>query len=255
MVVASNHEPGASHCQALQAAGFHPELSSHAHAAPGCHPEFVEGSQFCRAIAAHDSGVSRTRLSPVANAENDGKRGACPTISPPSYAAAVLDCHLPACNGSCPLRQYQCSAPVLVITARGATDTPVKCLERGAADFLLRPFADWELPVRVRALKRWPRVLRVGDVTLDQSSRIVQRSGQNLKLAPREVQLLEVLMKEPGKVFSRKELATAAWGYQIKPNTNVVDVNIARLRAKLDTDFEKRLIHTVHWKGYKIEAE
>jgi DNA-binding response OmpR family regulator len=182
-----------------------------------------------------------------------------------SRAVMVLDLMLPLMTGLevCQaLRAARVSLPILMLTALGTTQDRVAGLRMGADDYLVKPFAFDELLARIEALgRRSPtlappqdRVLSVADLVLDRATVEVSRSGRPLTLTARELALLELLMSAPGRVFSRERILSNVWGVDEDPLTNVVDVFIRRLRAKVDGGGEPPLIQTVRGIGYRIAA-
>lgn len=191
----------------------------------------------------------------------DGERAIEFALSAP-YDAIILDILLPKKDGfgvCAELRRRGLRTPILMLTARGAVEDRVRGLDTGADDYLMKPFAFAELLARVRALLRRPAValptlLQVGDLTLDSVTRRVERAGRPIELTPREFSLLELLMRHPGQVLSRTQIAEHVWNYNFFHQSNVVDVYVRYLRRKIDDGFQPRLIHTVRGAGYKIEA-
>lgn len=191
----------------------------------------------------------------------DGERAIEFALSAP-YDAIILDILLPKKDGfqvCAELRRRGLRTPILMLTARGAVEDQVRGLDAGADDYLMKPFAFAELLARVRALLRRPAValptlLQVGDLTLDPVTRRVERAGRPIELTPREFSLLELLMRHPGQVLSRTQIAEHVWNYNFFHQSNVVDVYVRYLRRKIDDGFQPRLIHTVRGAGYKIEA-
>jgi DNA-binding response OmpR family regulator len=169
----------------------------------------------------------------------------------------VVDVGLPGINGFellRRLREQHLASRVLLLTGRSAVEDRVTGLQLGADDYLPKPFAMRELVARVRALgRRYPEepviCLRVGDVTLDLSTHDVHRNTQRIELSPRELMLLKVLMREPGRVFTRTELCERVWEHAHEYDTKLVEVFIGRLRKKLG---EPSLIHTIRHVGYTI---
>src|SRR6266581_1162468 len=148
--------------------------------------------------------------------------------------------------------------PVLFLTALGGVEDRVSGLNAGGDDYLVKPFAFSELVARVAALGRRPRAaaaetrLQVHDLELDLLSRTVRRCGQPIELQPREFRLLEYLMRHAGQIVTRTMLLEHVWEYHFDPQTNVIDVHISRLRAKIDKGFERPLLHTIRGAGYMI---
>jgi two-component system OmpR family response regulator len=158
------------------------------------------------------------------------------------------------------LRGLGKKTPVLVLSALSALDERVRGLKAGGDDYLTKPFAFSELAARAEALVRRSRpgpairTLQVADLKLDLASRHVERGGRPVALQPREFRLLAYLMSHPGQVLTRTMLLEAVWDYQFDPQTNVIDVQVSRLRGKLDAGGAPPLIHTVRGIGYRIAA-
>jgi len=180
------------------------------------------------------------------------------------HDVAVVDRMLPQRDGLSIVREMRSAGratPVLVLSALGDVDDRVEGLRAGGDDYLVKPFAFAELSARLEALTRRhdaetpPTVLRVADLEMDLLKRTVHRGGQLVRLQPREFRLLEFLMRHAGQVVTRTMLLEGVWDYHFDPQTNVIDVHISRLRAKVDKDFEPPLIHTVRGAGYKLATE
>src|SRR2546427_9174723 len=177
------------------------------------------------------------------------------------FDAIVLDIMLPGRDGLSLLRQLRerkNATPVLLLSARGEVNERVEGLNLGADDYLPKPFVIAELVARVRALGRrggesTPTVLRVADLTLDTISRQAQRDGTTIELTAREYRLLEFLMRSAGRICGRMAILETVWDYDFDPGSNLVDVNVMRLREKIDADFEPKLLHTVRGIGYVIK--
>ncbi|MEO8545786.1 MAG: response regulator transcription factor [Burkholderiaceae bacterium] len=156
------------------------------------------------------------------------------------------------------LRNLGKSTPVLVLSALSALDDRVDGLKAGGDDYLTKPFAFAELAARTEALlrraRREPEVrrLQIGDLRVDLFERIVERAGRQIILQPREFRLLVFFMMHPGQLLTRSMLLEAVWHYRFDPQTNVVDVQVSRLRAKIDTPGVAQLIHTVRGAGYRM---
>jgi len=178
------------------------------------------------------------------------------------YDLVVLDVMLPGLDGWGVLqaiRKAGRSMPVLFLTARSQVDDRVKGLELGADDYLLKPFAFSELLARVRTLLRRgramePEVLRVADVELDLLRRRVIRGGRRIDLTAKEFALLELLLRRHDEVLPRSLIASQVWDMNFDSDTNVIEVAVRRLRAKIDDGFEPKLIHTVRGMGYVLET-
>ena len=179
-----------------------------------------------------------------------------------SFDLLILDVMLPGRSGLeilAALRHQGFKTPVLMLTARDAIEDRVLGLDTGADDYLVKPFAFAELLARVRALCRRGvpeivRRLRAGDLEVDVVGRSVARSGQTLDLTAREFDLLEYLVRHQGHVVSREMLARDVWKEAARhtPLDNVIDVHMARLRRKVDDQFEQKLVHTVRGVGFII---
>ena len=181
-----------------------------------------------------------------------------------SFDLIVLDVMLPDVDGwriVQSLREAGRQTPVLFLSARDSVDDRVKGLELGADDYLVKPFAFAELLARVRTLLRRGSAsplsdqLRVADLVLDLPGHRVTRAGRKINLSHKEFCLLELLVRRQGEVLPRSLIASQVWGMNFDSDTNVIDVAIRRLRAKIDDDFEPRLIHTVRGMGYKLDVE
>ncbi len=158
------------------------------------------------------------------------------------------------------LRALGNKTPVLVLSALSGVDERVRGLKSGGDDYLTKPFAFSELVARIEALVRRAGVdetlkeLRVADLKLDLISRRVERNGQAINLQPREYRLLAHLMQNAGNVVTRTMLLEAVWDYRFDPQSNVIDVQISRLRRKIDTGHSLQLIRTVWGEGYILSA-
>ena len=175
------------------------------------------------------------------------------------YDLIILDLMLPKMDGFevlRRLRQKQVKTPVLVLTARASVEDRVTGLEVGADDYLVKPFAFEELLARIRALVRRAstqgNILRVGDLEMDRLQRKVMRAGVVIALTTREYSLLECLLENAGQPVTRAMLLERVWDSRSDKLTNLVDVYVNYLRAKLDRDFEAKLIRTVRGVGYML---
>ena len=180
-----------------------------------------------------------------------------------SYDVLVVDRMLPGLDGLSLVRALRAAGgrvPVLFLTALGGIDDRVAGLEAGGDDYLTKPFAFAELMARVNALARRPpvqdvqTVLRVADLELDMMRRQARRGGQVIDLLPKEFTLLEVLMRNAGRVVTRTMLLERVWDFHFDPKTSVVETHISRLRAKIDKPFDVALLHTVKNAGYMLHA-
>ena len=177
------------------------------------------------------------------------------------FDAIVLDIMLPGRDGLSLLRQLrerQNATPVLLLSARGEVNERVEGLNAGADDYLPKPFVIAELIARVRALGRRGSetkspVLRMGDLALDTVTREARRGGVAIELTAREYRLLEFLMRSAGRICGRMAILEKVWDYDFDPGSNLVDVNVMRLREKIDADFEPKLLHTVRGIGYVMK--
>jgi two-component system OmpR family response regulator len=179
------------------------------------------------------------------------------------YNVLILDRMLPRLDGLSvvrALRSESVRTPVLILSALGDVDDRVKGLRAGGDDYLTKPYAVSELLARIEALARRVEPQEqetryvVGDLVLDRLSHRVTRAGQPIPLQPREFRLLEYLMRNAGQVVTRTMLLEHVWDYHFDPQTNVIDVHISRLRAKIDKSFDEPLLHTVRGAGYMIRA-
>ncbi len=178
------------------------------------------------------------------------------------FDAIVLDIMLPGRDGLSLLRQLrerQNATPVLLLSARGEVNERVEGLNAGADDYLPKPFVIAELVARVRALGRRgsdsrSAILQVGDLSLDTISHQAERGGTKIELTAREYRLLEFLMRSAGRICGRMAILEKVWDYDFDPGSNLVDVNVMRLREKIDQDFEQKLLHTVRGLGYMIKT-
>ncbi|MDP1525291.1 MAG: heavy metal response regulator transcription factor [Rhodocyclaceae bacterium] len=177
------------------------------------------------------------------------------------YDLLVLDVMLPGLDGweiLSRLRGAGHALPILMLTARDDVADRVRGLELGADDYLVKPFAFSELLARIRSLLRRgkakePEQLVVADLELDLLRRRATRAGQRIDLTAKEFALLALFLRRPGEVLSRALIASQVWDMNFDSDTNVVDVAVKRLRAKVDDPFSERLIHTVRGMGYVME--
>ena len=180
------------------------------------------------------------------------------------FDVIILDVMLPDVSGwkiLQSLREADNKTPVLFLSARDSIDDRVKGLELGADEYLIKPFAFAEVLARVRTLIRRGAVqtvddiLIVADLEMDIPKRKIQRAGKRILLSNKEFSLLELLLRREGEVLPRSLIASQVWDMNFDSDTNVIDVAIRRLRAKVDDDFTVKLIHTVRGMGYKLEVE
>lgn len=181
-----------------------------------------------------------------------------------SFDLIILDVMLPDVDGWRIMQSYRDAGhqtPVLFLTARDSVDDRVKGLELGADDYLVKPFAFAELLARIRTLLRRRSMaspaeqIQVADLTLDLIKHRVSRAGKRILLTQKEFSLLELLARRPGEVLPRSLIASQVWDMNFDSDTNVIDVAIRRLRAKIDDNFQPKLIHTVRGMGYKMDLE
>jgi len=198
----------------------------------------------------------------VADIAADGRDGLHLALTE-SYDLIVLDVMLPGIDGWGVLREMRCAGkqvPVLFLTARDQVDDRVKGLELGADDYLVKPFAFSELLARVRTILRRsyvgqaPENIKVADLELNLPRRRVMRAGKRITLTAKEFALLELLMRRQGEVLPRSLIASQVWDMNFDSDTNVIDVAVRRLRAKIDDGFDVKLIRTMRGMGYILEA-
>jgi DNA-binding response OmpR family regulator len=191
----------------------------------------------------------------------DGEQGHCKARTA-TYDVIILDVVLPKIDGLTLLRRWRrsgISAHVLVLTTRDSVADKVKVLDLGADDYLTKPFQWPELLARVRALLRRSRplvnsVLRIEDLEIDSAARTVHRGGQSIFLTPREFALLQILARHRGKVVSRSMILEQLYADDGPISSNIVDVFIRNLRAKIDHGFDSPLIMTRYGMGYMLQA-
>lgn len=183
------------------------------------------------------------------------------------YDVLIVDRMLPKLDGLSlirSLREQGVTTPVLILSALGQVDDRVKGLRAGGDDYLPKPYAFSELLARAEVLARRgapaqgnaeATAYRVGALELDRLSHRVTRGTQEIVLQPREFRLLEYLMRHAGQVVTRTMLLEHVWDYHFDPQTNVIDVHVSRLRAKIDKGFEHPMIHTVRGAGYMLRAD
>ena len=179
-------------------------------------------------------------------------------IDAAEYDCILLDIMLPKVDGLTILRKIRQkgnATPVLLLTAKDAVTDRVKGLDAGADDYLVKPFAFDELLARMRVLLRRQNGKRdneicIADLSIDFASHIVKRAEKTIELTSKEYAVLEYLMRNIGRLLSRTQIAEHVWNYDFDSSSNIVDVYIRYLRAKIDNNYEKKLIHTVRGAGY-----
>jgi len=198
---------------------------------------------------------------------SNGAQG-CEMWKNESYHAVVLDLMLPEMSGLEVLKHMRTSGdstPVLVLSAKVAVDDRVSGLKSGADDYMTKPFSFTELSARIHVITRRNQqgdaehpqgtTLKVEDVSIDLLKRTVVRGTKKIDLQPREYALLELLMHNPKRPLTKQLILESIWDSSVDPQTNVVDVLICRLRNKIDSDFDKKLIKTMRGVGYVFQAE
>ena len=198
----------------------------------------------------------------VADVAGSGEDAVWMAVATP-YDVIVLDVMLPGMDGfsTCrELRRREIWTPVLILTARDAVEDRVHGLDTGADDYLVKPFSFAELVARLRALARRapverPAVLQVGDLRLDPAGKRAWRGDTELSLSPTEFALLEFFMRRPGVTLSRDDLVRGAWDMAFEHRSNIVDVYVRYLRAKIDRPFERRALETIRGVGYRLRED
>lgn len=214
-----------------------------------------------RELARHIcSALTRSNHEP--RVAHDGQEGLQSALADPPDLI-VLDLNLPSLNGFgvlSRLREAHNTSRVIILTARGEVENRIRGLNSGADDYLAKPFAMEELIARVEALGRrgaTPKaedIFKVADLQMDVHQRRVSRAGKVISLSPREFELLQVLMEEPGRVFTRTELCERVWQREHEYDTRTVEIFIARLRKKIDAGSDTPLIHTIRAMGYTVKT-
>jgi DNA-binding response OmpR family regulator len=217
----------------------------------------VEDEGKTRASLAEGLGLQGWEIVAVANGLD-----ADTLLQTESFDLVVLDWMIPGRNGLellARLRAHGRQTPVLMLTARTGVDDRVAGLEKGADDYLAKPFAFAELVARCRALLRRatahaPAVLHHDDLQLDVRARLARRAGREIPLTPREVDVLEYLLRHQGQIVTREMLRHDVWKQPMRLSSldNVIDVQIARLRRKIDEPAEPKLVHTLRGLGYRL---
>ena len=198
----------------------------------------------------------------VVDSVDDGLEGLNRAMNEP-YDALIVDRMLPSLDGLSvieTLRKAGRTTPVLIVSALGDVDERVRGLRSGSDDYLVKPYAFAELLARLELMVQRrgspaapvETTLRVADLEMDLLKRTVRRDGKPIELKTREFQLLEYLMRHPGRVVTRTMILESVWDYHFDPQTNVIDVHISRLRQKVDKGFDAALIRTIRGAGYSI---
>lgn len=199
----------------------------------------------------------------VVDIRADGQEGLMQALDE-SYEVLIVDRMLPGLDGLSlvrKLRTEKVKTPVLFLSALGEIGQRVEGLEVGGDDYLSKPFAFLELKARIEALRRRSPLqtvdsrLRIGDLEMDLLTRKVRRGEIPIDLQPREFRLLEVLMRNAGRVVTRTMLLEQVWEFYFDPRTSVVETHISRLRTKIDKGFTHHLIHTVRGVGYRMDPD
>jgi two-component system copper resistance phosphate regulon response regulator CusR len=213
--------------------------------------EAKTAAYLCKGLAEHGF---------VVDAASDGETGLARARAG-AYDVLIVDVMLPRLDGWAivtALRREGVPTPILFLTARDDVADRVRGLELGADDYLVKPFAFSELLARVHSIQRRiparsPDRLQVADLEIDIPSRKVTRDGKAIDLTAKEFLLLALLARRAGEPLSRTVIAEQVWGMNFDPGTNVVDVHVRRLRAKVDEPFARKLIHTVRGVGYVLD--
>lgn len=183
------------------------------------------------------------------------------------FDLAIIDLMLPGLDGLTlieTMRKQGLSLPLIILSAKNSVEERVRGLETGSDDYLTKPFAFSELQARVQALLRRQQPvestppsthLELADLHLDLLKKKVTRAGTTIRLQPRELALLEYLLRHPERVISKTMILEQIWDYSFDPQTNVVDVLVCRLRSKIDKPFESKLLHTLRGVGYVLKTE
>ena len=180
-----------------------------------------------------------------------------------NYDILIVDRMLPKRDGLTMVQQLRAAGqnvPVLFLSALGEVEDRVAGLRAGGDDYLVKPYAISELTARLEALARRQAgknetSLTLADLSVDLVARTVMRAGEPIDMQPREFVLLEYLLRNQGQIVTRRMLLENVWNYQFDPQTNVIDVHISRLRAKIDRDFTPPLLHTIRGAGYMMRAQ
>ncbi|MEG8947907.1 response regulator transcription factor [Rosettibacter firmus] len=192
----------------------------------------------------------------------DGKKG-LELATVEEYDLIILDIMIPYIDGltlTKELRKRKINTPILLLTVKDSVSDKVEGLDAGADDYLTKPFAFEELTARVRALLRRNEILKsniltAADLKLDLITHTVFRGNKEIYLTQKEFSILEYLLRNKNRIVTRTKLIEHVYDYHFDTETNVIDVYINKLRAKIDQDYEKKLIHTIRGSGYMIKDE
>jgi two-component system OmpR family response regulator len=199
----------------------------------------------------------------AADHARDGDEGLS-MIRAVNYDAAIFDIMLPRLDGLSllrQLRQERIFTPILLLSAKVSVEDRIAGLQAGGDDYMTKPFAFSELLARIQSLVRRathqaePSRLSTGDITMDLFTREVKRAGKTIELQNREFALLELFLRDPGKVVTKTMILEHIWDYSFDPQTNVVDVLVHRLRSKLNKDFPVKWIQTIRGVGYAFKSD
>ncbi len=194
------------------------------------------------------------------DARSDGAEGLSCALAATTLDLIVLDVALPTLDGwsvMSAVREHGRQTPVIMLTARDTVEQRVRGLKLGADDYLIKPFAVVELLARIETVLRRVKpieavCLKIADLSLDSRCHEVVRAGTKIELSSKEFSVLELLLRHRGEVLSRTFIASRVWDMELDTESNVIDVNIRRLRAKVDDPFAQKLIHTIRGRGYVI---
>lgn len=203
----------------------------------------------------------------IVDTQADGNDGLAMAMEG-DYDLLIVDVMLPGRDGLSVIEEMRArglATPVIILSAKRSVEDRVRGLETGSDDYLTKPFSFTELQARAQALLRrsqqgnpeagLQQELTFVDLVMDPYSKAVTRSGQRIRLQPREYQLLEYMLRNPGRVLSKTLVLEHVWEYSFDPQTNVVDVLVCRLRSKIDKDFSPKLIHTLRGVGYVLKVD
>ena len=194
---------------------------------------------------------------------HDGIEGLSLALTEP-YCAAIIDIMLPGLDGLTlieKIRDKGIVTPVLILSARQSVDDRIEGLQRGGDDYMIKPFSFNELLARIQALLRRGQkgaesgTITVGELQLNPLKREIKRQGKIIELPAKEYALLDLMMRNPGRVLSKTSILEQIYDYNFDPQTNVVDVLVCRLRNHIDKEYDTKLIHTVRGMGYVLRVE